>query len=99
MLVPTIKTPIASLESFCISYQDGKPLIFTGLFDEETQLLLDKLDSDEDVNELKEYTTEQMIKAASEDPELADFLHKLYNIVGESDQDDQGSEPTQESSN
>ena len=87
MIVPTIKTPIASLESFCISYKDGKPLIFTGIFDEETQVLLDKLDNDDDVNELKQFTTQQMLEAAAEDPELADFLHKLYNIVGESDQE------------
>ena len=87
MIVPTIQTPIASLESFCISYKDGKPLIFTGLFDEETQLLLDKLDNDDDVNELKRYTTEQLLQAAEADPSLSDFLHKLYNIVGEDDQE------------
>ncbi|MBR4343155.1 MAG: hypothetical protein IKP88_10725 [Lachnospiraceae bacterium] len=83
MLVTTIDTPIASLESFYITYKDGKPLVFSGLFDEETQKMLDKLDNDEDVIALKEYTSEQIAKALKEDPALYEFWKKLINFVGD----------------
>lgn len=86
MIVTTIDTPIASLESFYITYEDGKPLVFSGLLDEETQKIVDKLDNDEDVSELKEYTSAQIAKALDEDPSLYEFWRKLINVVSDEDQ-------------
>ena len=64
-----------------------EPLIIVDGRECGIQELIDKLDNDDDVNELKQYTTEQLLQAAEADPSLSDFLHKLYNIVGEDDQE------------
>ena len=92
MTITTIDTPIASLESFYITYQDGKPLIFSGFFDEKTQEILTRLDNDEDVVALKNYTSEQIAKVLDEDPSLYEFWRKLINVVGEDDQSESESE-------
>lgn len=79
--ITTIETPIASLESFYITYQDGKPMIFSGIFNEDTSNLLIRLDSDEDVIELKESVSEEIDRALDSDPALKDFWDKLINAV------------------
>ena len=79
--ITTIETPIASLESFYITYQDGKPMIFSGIFSEETQSFLSKLDTDEDVIELKESVSDEINKALDSDPALKEFWNKLLNAV------------------
>ena len=86
MNISTIDTPIAYLESFYITYQDGQPLIFSGFFDEKTQAVLTKVDSDEDVVALKNKTSEQIAKALDEDPSLYEFWRKLINVVSDEDQ-------------
>ena len=83
MLVSTLETPIASLESFYIIYKDGKPMIFSGVItDEATQAILNALDNDDDVVELKEYTLEAISAAAEADPAVYEFWQKLINAVG-----------------
>lgn len=83
MLVSTLETPIASLESFYIIYKDGKPMIFSGVItDEATQAVLNTLDNDDDVVELKEYTLEAISAAAEADPAVYEFWQKLINAVG-----------------
>jgi len=79
--ITTIDTPIASLESFYITYQDDKPMIFSGIFSEDTQALLGKLDSDEDVIALKESISNEINDALEKDPALKDFWNKLINAV------------------
>ena len=83
MLVSTLETPIASLESFYIIYKDGKPMIFSGVItDEATQAILNTLDNDDDVVELKDYTLEAISAAAEADPAVYEFWQKLINAVG-----------------
>lgn len=83
MFVSTLETPIASLESFYIIYKDGKPMIFSGVItDEATQAVLNTLDNDDDVVELKEYTLEAISAAAEADPAVYEFWQKLINAVG-----------------
>lgn len=81
--ITTIETPIASLESFYITYKDDKPMIFSGIFSEETQALLTRLDNDDDVIALKESISEEIDKALQSDPALKDFWNKLINAVTE----------------
>lgn len=86
MLVSTLETPIASLESFYIVYKDGKPMIFSGVItDEATKNILTTLDNDDDVVELKEYTLEAIAAAAEADPAVYEFWQKLINAVGTED--------------
>lgn len=83
MLVSTIETPIASMESFYIVYKDGKPMIFSGVIEDEvTQALLNELDNDEDVAELKDFTMQEIAKAAQADPAVYEFWQKLINAAG-----------------
>ena len=79
--ITTIETPIASLESFYITYKDDKPMIFSGIFSEETQALLSRLDNDDDVIELKKSISDEIDKALASDPALKDFWDKLINAV------------------
>ena len=96
MLVSTIETPIASMESFYIVYKDGKPMIFSGVItDEVTQALLNELDNDEDVAELKDFTMQEIAKAAQEDPAVYEFWQKLINAAGTDDEEPEGT-PTPE---
>ena len=88
--ITTIDTPIASLESFYITYQDDKPMIFSGIFSEETQALLGKLDNDDDVVELKESISKEIDKALESDPVLKDFWNRLINAVTTEDSEQTG---------
>jgi len=89
MSVTTVNTPIASLEAFYISYKDGKPLIFTGIVDENTLELLNALDEGEDVQALKDYTSQQVAEAGKNDPSVYEVLRKLINVVGEPGQEEE----------
>ena len=89
--ITTIDTPIASLESFYITYQDGKPIIFSGIFNEETQALLARLDNDEDVIELKESVSQEINDALAKDPALKEFWDKLLNAVEPEDHEEDAS--------
>ena len=89
--ITTIDTPIASLESFYIVYQDGKPMIFSGIFNEKTQNYLSKLDNDEDVLELKASVYEEINNALDSDPALKEFWDKLLTAVETEDQTDDSS--------
>ena len=93
-----IDTPIASLESFYITYKEDKPYIFSGLFNEDTQALLGKLDNDQDVLNLRESVQKEIKAATEKDPALKDFWDKLTAAVnsGSANSDDESaaSEPT-----
>jgi hypothetical protein len=58
-------------------------MIFSGIFSEETQALLTRLDNDDDVIALKESISEEIDKALQSDPALKDFWNKLINAVTE----------------
>ena len=90
--IATIDTPIASLESFYITYKDDKPMIFSGIFSEETQAMLSRLDNDEDVTELKKSISDEIDRALESDPALKDFWNKLINAVNSNDGQDTDAE-------
>ena len=89
-----IDTPIASLESFYITYKEDKPYIFSGLFNENTQAILGKLDSDQDVLDLRESVQKEIKAATDKDPALKDFWDKLTAAVnaGSADSDSESAD-------
>lgn len=89
-----IETPIASLESFYITYKDDKPFIFSGLFNEETQQMLGKLDSDKDVLDLRDSVQREVDAATDKDPALKDFWDKLTAAVNSSESTNENGEST-----
>lgn len=90
--ITTVDTPIPSLESFYIIYKDGKPVIFSGIFDEETQAILTKLDNDEDLKELQASIYTEIDNAVASDPTVKDFWDKLTNAVDPATEDSESSE-------
>ena len=89
-----IDTPIASLESFYITYKEDKPFIFSGLFNDETQSMLGKLDSDQDVLDLRDSVQSEVDAATDKDPALKDFWDKLTAAVNSSESTDENGEST-----
>ena len=86
MFIPTLSTPIASLESFYITYRDGKPYIFSGFLDEKTQTILNDLDTSEDVITLNNTIIKSVVESRKKDPLVDGFIQKLIDAVGENDQ-------------
>lgn len=81
MVIPTIDTPAASIDSAYIKYSsDGKPQIYLGEVSTETYEYLSSLNYDDDVQKLIQQSNEKMEEAIKQDESLGAFWEKIQNI-------------------
>lgn len=89
MDIATVETKGISIDRLLITSIDGKPIVFTGFLDDDTQAELDSLHTDDDVQELIGETAEELQTEMEEDPDFRAYMVRLY--MG-SDLDEDGEE-------
>lgn len=82
MIVPRVDSPIASIDSFYIVYDDeGNPRIFSGILDDEVMDKLAVMDNDDEVLALKNYVATEIAHAMEKDESLVEFWENMLSGI------------------
>ncbi len=84
MSIVQIDTPVPSIDSLCIKFdENGAPKVFGGEIASETLAALDEMNTDADVLQLIADTSDRIHVLLETDEDLREFWDNLLNKVGE----------------